>query len=589
MQAGCTLVPMSALSHHEILVLLLALASLLGAARLLGEIARRLGQPAVLGEILAGIVLGPTILGSLVPQANAFLFPQTGTNALVMHGIGTFAVVLFLLVAGMEVDLSTIVRLRRSAAIIGCSSLLLPFTIGATLGWFVPMTMGREPSADAVTFALFLGVAMSISALPVIAKTLMDLNLYRTDLGMMVIATAIFLDLVGWTIFAVVLGLMNPATSSTGAIAMTVLMALGFAVLMLSAGRWSLHRALPWVQANTSWPAGVLAFALVITLLSAAATEAIGIHAIFGAFLAGVALGDSPHMREKARRMLEQFVSSVFAPLFFASIGLKVNFLAHFDALLVGTVIVVACAGQIIGGSLGARLAGFPRSHAWAIGFALNARGAMEIVLATLALQVGLINQRLFVALVLMALVTSMLAGPAMQRILHRRRPAKFIDFVSGKTFLPDLRGGTAEEVVHELAGSLGRSQDRLAASFIASVAIERERTMPTGLANGVAVPHGRATGIDRPLIAIGIAKHGVDFRAHDGQPSRLIFLVLTPDNAAEAQLEILADIARNFSDRLLARSATECRTFTEFLALLNTGSPPERGQGIRSVIQAGS
>lgn len=567
---------MGMLSHDQLLVMLLSLAALLGSARLLGEIARRLGQPAVLGEILAGIMLGPTVLGAVAPAANAFLFPTSGPNPLVLHGITTFSVVLFLLVAGMEVDLSTIVRLKRSAAVIGCSSLLMPFAIGATLGWLAPLAMGREPDANALTFSIFLGVAMSISALPVIAKTLMDLNLFRTDLGMMVIATAIFLDLVGWTIFAVVLGLMNPSSASATSITMTVVMALGFALLMLSAGRWAFHRSLPWIQANASWPMGVLAFALTVALLSAAATEAIGIHAIFGAFLSGVALGDSPHMREKARRTLEQFVASVFAPLFFASIGLKVNFLAHFDLGLVTTVVGVACVGQILGGSLGARMAGFPTRHAWAIGFALNARGAMEIVLATLALQAGLINSRLFVALVVMAIITSMLAGPAMQRILRRRRPTRFAECIASKSFVAALHGASAEEVIRELTAALSRTHERLIPDDATRAVLERERIMATGLANGVAVPHGRLASLDRPIVAAGIAKHGVDFRAHDGQSSKLIFLVLTPESAAEAQLELLAEIAKTFGDRAVARAALDCRSFTEFMALLNTGAPPE-------------
>jgi Kef-type K+ transport system membrane component KefB/mannitol/fructose-specific phosphotransferase system IIA component (Ntr-type) len=568
---------MSVLNHHELLVLMLGLASLLGCARVLGELARRFGQPAVLGEILAGVLLGPTALGALAPDVGSFLFPPTGPNAIVLHGMSTFAVVLFLLVAGMEVDLSTILRLRRSAAIIGCSSLLIPFTMGATLGGVFPIAMGRETAADGLTFSLFLGVAMSISALPVIAKTLMDLNLFRTDLGMMVIATAIFLDLVGWTVFAVVLGLMNPSSASgtSGSIAMTVLAAIGFVALMLTVGRWSFHRSLPWIQANTSWPMGVLAFALTMGLLAAATTEAIGMHAIFGAFLAGVALGDSPHMREKARRTLEQFVASVFAPIFFASIGLKVNFLTHFDPLLTATVVGVACAGQILGGSTGAKLAGFPKRHAWAIGFALNARGAMEIVLATLAMQSGLISERLFVALVTMALLTSLVAGPAIQRVLKRRKPTRFAGSISAKCFLAELRGENPEEVVRELAASLSKINDRLIPDDASRAVLTREAIMPTGLTNGVAVPHARLAALDRPIVAVGISRHGVDFRAHDGQPSRLIFLVLTPESAAESQLELLADIAKTFSDRTVARAATECRTFTEFMALINTGAGP--------------
>jgi Kef-type K+ transport system membrane component KefB/mannitol/fructose-specific phosphotransferase system IIA component (Ntr-type) len=577
---------MSSLTHDQVLVMLLGLAALLGAARVLGEVARRFGQPTVVGEILAGILLGPTILGAIAPAANAFLFPTTGPNALVLHGLTTFSVVLFLVVAGMEVDLSTIIRLKRSAAIIGCSSLLIPFSIGATLGYVVPIAMGREPDANALTFALFLGVAMSISALPVIAKTLMDLNLFRTDLGMMVIATAIFLDLVGWTIFAVVLGMMSPSAPGgpAGSIAMTITVAVGFAVAMLTLGRWAFHRSLPWIQANSSWPMGVLAFALTVALLAAAATEAIGIHAIFGAFLTGVALGDSPHMREKARRTLEQFVASVFAPLFFASIGLKVNFLAHFDGVLVLTVVGVACVGQILGGTFGAKLAGFPPRHAWSIGFALNARGAMEIVLATLAMQAGLIGERLFVALVVMAIFTSLLAGPAIQRILKRRKPTRFAECITSKGFVGKLQGGTPEEAVRELSAALSRNHERLIPDDASRAVLDRERIMPTGLANGVAVPHARLAALDRPIVAVGIAKDGIDFRARDGQPSRLIFLVLTPEGAAEAQLELLAEIAKTFGDRTVARAALDCRSFTEFMALLNTGAAPESPQAPRSV-----
>lgn len=567
---------MSTLTHDQLLVMLLGLAALLGSARLLGEIARRLGQPAVLGEIVAGILLGPTVLGAVLPSAQAFLFPSEGPNALVMHGMTTFAVVLFLLVAGMEVDLSTIVRLRRSAAIIGSSALLIPFTIGATLGWLAPTVMGSETEAGTITFALFLGVAMSIAALPVIAKTLMDLNLFRTEVGMMVIATAIFLDLVGWTIFAVVLGLMAPNGTSPTTIVSTVVMALGFAAAMLTIGRWAFHRSLPWIHANTSWPMGVLAFTLTAALLAAAATEAIGIHAIFGAFLAGVALGDSPHMREKARRTLDQFVGSVFAPIFFASIGLKVNFLAHFDPVLVAIVLAVACVGQLIGGSLGARLAGFPPRHAWSIGFALNARGAMEIVLATLAMQAGLIGERLFVALVVMAVVTSMLAGPAIQRILKRRKPTRLAECMSWKGFVPAMSATTAEEAIRELSAAMSRMHDRLIPDDAARAALDRERIMATGLVHGLAIPHGRRAEIDRPLVAVGIARHGIDFRAHDGQPSKVIFLVLTPEKAAEAQLELLAEIAKTFNDKAVARAALDCRGFTEFMALLNTGAPPE-------------
>jgi len=570
--------------------MLLALATLLAFARAFGEVARKLGLPAVLGEIIAGLVLGRTVLGNVFPEFHGFLFPAEGPNAIALHGMTIFSVILFLLVAGLEVDVSTLIRLRRSAAIIGVTSICLPFAVGASLGWFTPALMGGSPGADPLVFSLFLGVALSIAALPVIAKTLMDLNLYRTDVGMMVIATAIFLDLVGWVIFAVVLGLMGHGAGATTATAIvaTAVLAVAFAAFMFTIGRWAIDKALPWVHAHSAWPGGILAFAVVVALFSAAATEAIGIHAIFGAFLAGVALGDSPHLRERTRRTIEQFVGSIFAPLFFASIGLRVDFVQHFDLVLVMIVLAVACLSQTVGGTLGATLAGFPRRHALVIGLALNARGAMEIVLALLALQYGVISERLFVALVVMALVTSIIAGPAIQRVLGRRRSIRFKDCLSARSFVPDLKADTPAEAIGELVAAIAstlKAEERFDPEVVTAAVLEREAAMSTALDHSIAVPNARLEGITVSHVAVGVVRAGIDFNARDGQPTRLIFLVLTPRQEVELQLELLADIARTFHDRTLAQAAIRCPTFTEFVALLNTGAPPDPGTSVRRTV----
>src|ERR1043165_182008 len=200
---------MPSLPAHDILVLLLALGVLLGCARILGEIFQRFKQPAVIGELLAGILLGPTVLKHISPDIHQFLFPPTGTSSFVLSGISTVAVVLFLLVAGMEVDLSSVFRQGRAAMAVSISGIAIPFSIGLLAAWTAPDLFGRHEGTEEYIFCLFFATAMSISALPVIAKTLMDLNLYRTDIGMIVIAAAIFDDLTGWFIFAIVLGLMH--------------------------------------------------------------------------------------------------------------------------------------------------------------------------------------------------------------------------------------------------------------------------------------------------------------------------------------------------------------------------------------------
>jgi len=579
-----------ALDHHQITIFFLSLAVLLGTARVMGELARRLRQPAVLGEIMAGVILGPTLLGMVAPDLVATLFPRDGGGAIAFHGITTLCVTLFMLVAGMEIDFSSIVRLKRSALLIAACGISLPFSIGFLLGRFASEWVGMEHGADPLVFGLFLGIALSIAALPVIAKILMDLNLYRSDLGMVVMASAVVHDLVGWMIFALVLAMIhaNDAVAHGGApttlrsagasVGLTILLTIVFAGFMLTAGRWLIDRMLPWIQAHTQWPAGVLSFAITLGLAGAALTEWIGIHAIFGAFIVGVAIGDSAHLQQRTRATVEQFIAAIFAPIFFASIGLKVDFVANFDLVLVVTIILIACAGEALGSAIGARLAGFPRRQAWAIGFALNARGAMEIVLAMLALQAGVIGERLFVALVIMALVTTVVAGPIMQWVLRRPRPARLRDHLSARTFLPYIVAPSNEAAIRRMAVAASPIAG-LPAEEIHAAVWEREQTMPTSLPNGLAVPHGRLESLDKPLVVVAIAPTGVSFDARDGQLSRLIVMVLTPASAHQAQLELLADIARTFGRKEVIDRAVACGGFTRLLAMLNIEGGDQAGR----------
>jgi Kef-type K+ transport system membrane component KefB len=200
----------------------------------------------------------------------------------------------------------------------------------------------------------------------------------------------------------------------------TIGLILGFGLFMLVIGKKIIDRALPWIQTKLSWPGGVLSICLGFCFLGAAFTEYIGLHAILGAFIMGIAFGDSVHLHEKAREIIHQFVMNVFAPLFFVSLGLKVNFIENFDIVLVLIVLFLAVVCKLVGASLGAWMGGMSKRNAIAVGFGLNARGAMEIILGTLALNAGLIDEKMFVALVVMALVTSMMSGPLMKRFITK-------------------------------------------------------------------------------------------------------------------------------------------------------------------------
>ncbi len=562
------------MAHSDLVSLFLALGVVLGTARLLGELARLLNQPAVMGELFAGIVLGPTLLGALAPDVFDRIFPSTPGFGAAMQGLTVVAITLFLLVAGIEVDLSSIFRQGRLAFNVALGGIVLPFAVGFSTGWIAPIwfsteALGVGSSSSPLVFALFLATTLSISALPVIAKTLMDLNLYRSELGMTVIAAAVLNDLIGWIVFAVLLGMMGTAAGAEThfPIGLTIGLTLAYVALMLTVGRSIMHRSLPFIQAHTSWPGGVLGFAVVIAMLGAAFTEWIGIHAIFGSFIVGVALGDSAHLKERTRQTLDSFVTFIFAPLFFATVGLKIDFLANFDWMLVLFVIVIACVGKLIGCGMAARWSGQPWRESWAIGAAMNARGAMEIILALLALEANLINERLFVALVIMALATSVIAGPIMQSILRRKKTHYFTDYLGSRSFIAKLNATDRFAAVKSLclvSGATGLPMER-----VIGHAIAREQLLPTGIGNSIALSHVRLPDLDKPQVALAISRQGIDFDSPDGELCQTICLILTSEDDLGLGLELYRDAAATLLDKSLRKKLSSVNGYTEFLALL--------------------
>ncbi|MFM7430908.1 MAG: cation:proton antiporter [Flammeovirgaceae bacterium] len=410
---------MSKLSHHEVMVLLVQLSTMLLMGRFFAEIARRLKQPAVVGELIAGIIIGPTVLGMIEPLWFETLFPPSATSGVVLAGFVQVAVVMLLFIAGLEVDLHIVLQQGRQSILTSLFGLVVPFLFGFTLPYLFPDFFGLADKEAKLVFSLFMGTAMAISALPVIVRILMDLNLFKSRMGLLVVASAMIDDVIGWIIFSAILGMIGKGGGGMS-FTNTILLTISFTVIMLTLGRGLLNRILPWINKKMAWPGGVLSFSLALCFLGAAFTEYIGIHAIFGAFIIGVAFGDSVHFSERAKEIVHQFINNVFAPLFFVSIGLRVNFITNFDVGLTIIIVVIAFAGKIIGSGLGTRLGGFTWRESMAAGFGMNARGAMEIILGLIALENGLINEKVFVSLVIMALITSMTSGPLMKWVLKK-------------------------------------------------------------------------------------------------------------------------------------------------------------------------
>ena len=555
------------LTQHEVMTMFLALAVLLGTAKLAGELMQKLGQPSVLGEILAGILLGPTLLGHFKPQIYAALFPSTGAMPIVLETVTTIGVVFFLLTAGLEIDLRSIFRQGKSALLVSFFGVIIPFALGFAAAGAFPRFLGAEAGASRLIFALFVGTALSISALPVIAKILMDLNLIRTEMGTVVMSSAMFDDLVGWILFSMILGMMNSGSHSFGGVKRTILLVAAFTLLALTVVRWLIDKILPFIQAHTSWPGGVLGFIFTLTLAGAAFAEFAGIHAVFGAFITGIAVGESTHLRKRTSEHIHSIVTNVFAPFFFASIGLRTNFVSNFNLGITATVIGVACLGKLLGAGWGAHLGGMDRRTSWGVGLAMNARGAMEMILGLLALQAGLIRETMFVALVVMALFTSLVSAPAIHFLLRRRRVLTLKDTVTTKLFLPAMKFRTKDEALQHMCEIAADTVSNAPERFLRLV-LERERVVPSGWENSLAVPHARVGGLPHPIVVIGKSEAGIDFDARDGKLSRLIILILTGDN--QAQHDLLGDAGEMFSRKEAIDQVLEASTFVELVAALN-------------------
>jgi Kef-type K+ transport system membrane component KefB/mannitol/fructose-specific phosphotransferase system IIA component (Ntr-type) len=560
---------MQHLSPHDVMTMFMALATLLGCAKLAAELMQKIGQPPILGEISVGILLGPTVLGHYRPHLYEALFPTTGPMPIVLDTVTTLGVVFFLLTAGLEIDLRSIFRQGKSALLVSFFGVIFPFAAGFLAAEAFPRAMGAaEAGANPLIFSLFVGTALSISALPVIAKILMDLNLLRTEMGTVIISSAMFDDLVGWILFSFVLGMMHPPAGGSAAdgVKHTIMLVVLFVGLTLSLGRWLIDKILPVLQAHTTWPGGVLAFIFTLTMAGAAFTEYAGIHAVFGAFIIGIAIGESGHLRHSTSQHIHQIVTNVFAPFFFASIGLRTNFVSNFNLSLTATVIGVACVGKLLGAGWGARLGGMDRTSSLAVGLAMNARGAMEIILGILALQAGLIRENMFVAMVVMALFTSLMSAPAIHYLVRRRRTLTLKDTVTAKLFLPTLaaktRLGALREMCEVAAEAVSNAPERLL-----RLVSERERVLASGWENELAVPHARVNGLSRPLVIVAKSE-GIDFDARDGKPARLIIMILTGDN--QSQHDLLGDASALFSRKEAVDRAVNASSFVELVAALN-------------------
>ncbi|WGD54362.1 cation:proton antiporter [Bradyrhizobium sp. CB1650] len=395
---------------------------LIAVGRGLGEIMQRIGQPSVIGELLAGILLGPSLFGWIWPEAQQAIFPKTPEQKAMIDGIAQFGILLLLLLTGMETDLKLVRRIGKAAIAISIAGIVVPFVCGFALGEFLPDALLPNPQARLVA-SLFMGTALSISSVKIVAVVVREMNFMRRNVGQIIVATAVIDDTIGWIIIAIIFSLASHGTLDVGSVAKAMLGTLAFLVISFTIGRRLVFQLIRWANDTLVSSAPVITVILLLMSAMALITHLIGVHTVLGAFVAGILVGESPILTRQIDERLRGLISSFFMPVFFGLAGFSADLSVLRDPdllMLTGLLVVIASVGKFGGAFLGGTLGGLNYRESLALASGMNARGSTEVIIATIGLSIGVLSQTLFTMIVTMAILTTMAMPPTLRAALAK-------------------------------------------------------------------------------------------------------------------------------------------------------------------------
>jgi Kef-type K+ transport system membrane component KefB/nucleotide-binding universal stress UspA family protein len=397
---------------------------LLVVGRGLGELMERVGQPAVMGQLIGGILLGPSLFGWLWPAGQHMMFPTNPEQKSMIEAVSQLGILLLLLLTGMETDLRLVRRVGAACFSISAAGIAVPFICGFALAQFLPEALLPEPS-ERVVAGLFLGTALSISSVKIVAIIIREMGFMRRDLGQIIVSSAIIEDTVGWLIMAVTFGIATHGSLEIGPLALTIVEVAIFMAFSLTIGRRIVFELIRWANDTFRSEFAVITVILVIMGLMAITTNLIGVHTVLGAFVAGILVGESPILSEHIEAQLRGIITALFMPVFFGMAGLSADLTVLADpklALLTAGLVLIASIGKFGGAFAGGKFAGMSFKEATAVGSAMNARGSTEVIVASIGLSMNILSHNLFTMIVTMAVLTT-LAMPPMLRWALRRLP----------------------------------------------------------------------------------------------------------------------------------------------------------------------
>jgi K+:H+ antiporter len=407
--------PSEALFIGQVVVLLLV-------GRLLGEAMQRIGQPAVMGQLLAGVLLGPSVFGAVWPEGQQALFPAGREQRAMLEAVSNLGILMLLLLTGMETDLKLVRRARRPAISVSVAGIVLPFVLGVTVGELLPDSMVPRAEQRLIT-ALFLGTALSVASVKIVATVVREMKFIRRKVGMTLLASAIIDDTVGWTIIAITSSLALHGQLNAAIFLQAVIGTGLFLLVSFTLGRRFVFDLIRWTNDTFVSEVPVVTAILIVMGVMAMITHWIGVHTVLGAFVAGILVGESPILTRHIDAQLRGLVVALFMPVFFALAGLNADLSILADPRLLALtcgLIAVASIGKFSGAFVGGRLGGLTGRESMALACGMNARGSTEVIVASIGLSLGVINQDLFTMIVTTAIVTTLAMPPSLRWALSR-------------------------------------------------------------------------------------------------------------------------------------------------------------------------
>ncbi|MDY0150993.1 MAG: cation:proton antiporter [Candidatus Cloacimonas sp.] len=533
---------MEHISEHHLMIFLIQFALLLGACKLVGLLFEKMKQPTITGDVLVGLFLGPAIFGRYAPELQLSIFPDEAVQWAMLGTVAWFGNLFLLMETGLDINFSRVWKQRGNAIRLSFADLTIPIVLSFSVLMFLPSHYLIDPT-QRIIFSLFIAAIMTISALPVAIRGLNELGVINTDVGFLVVSALTLNDIVGWVLFTIILGVFSYGKVETVFVVKLVGFTLIFTLVSLTLLRRVVDKAVTFIHTRLGAETGYkTTFIVVIGMLFGAITLKIGIHSLFGFFIAGIVVGEAKHITEQDRNTIHRMVYSIFVPIFFAKIGLEIDILANLDWALVSLIFIIGVSSRFLGAWVGAKWAKQAKQNLKTIAIAHTPGGEMHIVIAMLALNAKLITEKVFVSIVTAAILSTIVFGPWLSIALKQLRK-DLVKLIFGKdNVMLDSSSTTRTELLHLLIGNVA-TQIGIEESYLRREVLSREEQMSTAIGRGLAFPHAHIEGLSKAKLFVVKPANGIEWDSPDGHRVQMVFLVLTPADKPETQLQLMQSL----------------------------------------------